>query len=111
MGEVEATLLEHGAVESCVVVARGDDGDDRRLVAYLVPRPGEAPAANDLRAHLKRMLPDYMVPSAFVTLERMPLLPSGKIDRRALPEPRFGASDVAHRAPGTPLEELVAGAF
>ncbi|WP_374015851.1 amino acid adenylation domain-containing protein [Paenibacillus thiaminolyticus] len=83
LGEVEATILQHPAVrETCVLVREADE--DRRLVAYLVFEPGQHAAASDLRFHLRANLPDYMVPQAFVTVEKIPLLPNGKVDRTAL---------------------------
>ncbi|HST60093.1 MAG TPA: condensation domain-containing protein, partial [Longimicrobium sp.] len=108
-GEIEAALRTHDAVTDCVVVARQDPGDnngagERRLVAYVVA--GDADA-DGLRAHLRRTLPDYMVPGAFVLLERLPLTPNGKLDRRALPEPDYAGGE--HVAPRTPVEEVLAG--
>ncbi len=108
-GEIEAALRTHDAVTDCVVVARVDPGDnhdggERRLVAYVVA--GDADA-DGLRAHLRRTLPDYMVPGAFVLLERLPLTPNGKLDRRALPEPDYAAGEYV--APRTPVEEMLAG--
>ncbi|HEU0013521.1 MAG TPA: amino acid adenylation domain-containing protein [Longimicrobium sp.] len=107
-GEVEAALGAHPAVREAAVAVRGE-GADRRLVAYLVPG-GSAPFTTDeLRAHLASRLPEYMVPSAWVTLEAMPLTPSGKVDRRALPEPDPAAGAAGRVPPRTPAEEVVAG--
>ncbi|HYR06445.1 MAG TPA: thioesterase domain-containing protein, partial [Longimicrobium sp.] len=86
-GEIEAALKQHPSVADAVVVALGEDRD-ARLVAYLTPREGAAfPADAELRERLSRSMPDYMVPSAFVALDAIPLTPSGKVDRRALPQP------------------------
>ncbi|HMB06392.1 MAG TPA: amino acid adenylation domain-containing protein, partial [Isosphaeraceae bacterium] len=86
-GEIEAALLRHPAVREAVAVAREDTPGDPRLVAYIVPVDPTAPEAADLRPWLKRSLPDYMVPSAFVTLRALPLSPNGKVDQKALPAP------------------------
>ncbi len=89
LGEVESALANHPGVSQCVVVAREDVPGDKLLAAYFVPRDSAAtPAASGLRAHLKSALPDYMIPSAFVAMERFPLTPNGKIDRKALPKPQ-----------------------
>ncbi|HEX8244312.1 MAG TPA: amino acid adenylation domain-containing protein [Longimicrobium sp.] len=86
-GEIEAALKQHPAVADAVVVVIGEDRH-ARLVAYFAAREGAAaPAAAELRERLARALPEYMVPSAFVALEAIPLTPSGKVDRRALPAP------------------------
>ncbi|WP_083274697.1 MupA/Atu3671 family FMN-dependent luciferase-like monooxygenase [Novosphingobium resinovorum] len=85
LGEIEAALTAHPEVTEAVVVAR-KEGAATRLVAYLAPRTG-APAVEDLRAHLRERLPDFMVPGNFVLLEALPRTPNGKIDRNALPEP------------------------
>jgi amino acid adenylation domain-containing protein len=98
-GEVEAALADHPAVREAVVVAREDAAGGRRLVAYVVPR-GERPAADDLRRHLSGRLPDYMVPSTFEAVAAVPLTPSGKVDRDALPAPAGGRPDL-----GTPFAE------
>ena len=83
---------------------------DKRLVAYVVAADAAAMDAGELRAHLKRSLPDYMVPSAFVVLEALPLTPNGKIDRRALPAPEADAVVRGeYVAPRTPVEEMLAG--
>jgi acyl carrier protein len=89
LGEIEAALATHEAVGEAVVVAREEETGDKRLVAYLVVSEGaqSAPGVRELRAFLKERLPEYMVPSAFVVLEKMPLSPNGKVDRRALPVP------------------------
>ncbi len=84
-GEIEARLLEHPAVSESVVLALGQ-GQDKRLVAYVVA-PADEGLANSLRSHLSAILPDYMVPTAFVRLDAFPLTPNGKLDRRALPAP------------------------
>jgi amino acid adenylation domain-containing protein len=89
IGEIESTLLQHTDVRESVVLAREDMPGDKRLVAYLVSNNGNAPSAAGLREHLKKKLPDYMVPSAFVTLDSMPLTPNGKVNRKVLPPPEF----------------------
>ncbi|HSF39927.1 MAG TPA: amino acid adenylation domain-containing protein [Thermoanaerobaculia bacterium] len=110
--EIEAALGEHPGVAEAVVVAREDTPGDRRLAAYVVARrPEEPPAVPELRSFLKARLPEHMVPAAFVTLESLPLTPSGKVDRRALPAP--GSRSRADReeafvAPRTSSEEAVA---
>ncbi|MET8010137.1 non-ribosomal peptide synthase/polyketide synthase [Streptomyces sp. NPDC005271] len=108
-GEIEAALLDHPAVADVVVVAREDTGH-RRLVAYPVaggPDGDLDPA--ELRAWLKRGLPDYMVPAAFVTLDRVPRTDSGKVDRRALPAPPVQPDAATpYVAPRTPAETELA---
>jgi amino acid adenylation domain-containing protein len=94
LGEVESALAGHPGVRQCVVVAREDVPGDKLLAAYFVPRDAVAsPVPADLRAHLKSALPDYMIPSAFVAMERFPLTPNGKIDRKALPKPHDQSVD------------------
>ncbi|MEA2601554.1 MAG: hypothetical protein QOF89_2546 [Acidobacteriota bacterium] len=109
LGEVEAALLRHPAVAQAVVTARQEAGEPR-LVAYVVPA-GEAPAAGELRGHLRQSLPDYMLPSAFVVLDTLPLNPSGKVDRKALPAPeatREAGSAAAWVDPHNDLERTIA---
>ena len=100
LGEIEAALAAHVAVTSCAVIAREDTPGDKRLVAYVVARPAEG-TASALREHLRSRLPEHMIPASFVFLEALPLAPTGKIDRQALPAP--GASSdrasAAHTAP------------
>ena len=132
-GEIEAALLRHQDVAQAAVVARRDGGPDAReddaredhaldgngpagsgalrLVAYVVAKAGAAaPDAAALRQHLSGLLPDYMVPSAFVMLERLPLTPNGKLDRRALPAP-VAATSTARRLPRTPQEAVLCALF
>ena len=109
LGEVEAALAARPQVRSCAVVAREDEGGDRQLVAYVVPRDGKAPRVQELRAFLREKLPDYMVPARFVQLDLLPLTPNGKVDRRALPAPpREVPGDGDGGAPRTETEKRIA---
>ncbi|MBW7967170.1 amino acid adenylation domain-containing protein [Bradyrhizobium sp. BR 10261] len=106
LGEVEAVMLSHVAVNRSVVDVR-EDRLERRLVAYLVLDGGyPAPSSADLREFCRSRLPDYMVPSAFVVLPSLPLTPNGKLDRRALPPPDYHKEQFV--PPRTPLEVAVA---
>ncbi|HEX6042084.1 non-ribosomal peptide synthetase [Longimicrobium sp.] len=107
-GEVEAVIGTHPAVREAAVAVRGE-GAERRLVAYVVPGEGAAVTTPELRAHVAAHLPDYMVPARWVMLDAMPLTPSGKVDRRALPAPDVDAGAATRVPPRTPAEELVAG--
>ncbi|MBL7256051.1 non-ribosomal peptide synthetase [Paractinoplanes lichenicola] len=96
LGEIEHVLQGHPGVAQAVVVVRDDDGGDKRIVGYVVPKPDAAPGGDtaaflaELPGYLRHRLPDYMVPSAMVALEAIPLTPNGKLDRRALPSPTAG---------------------
>jgi amino acid adenylation domain-containing protein len=94
LGEIEGVLRQHPAINETVVLAREDTPGDKRVVAYFVPTRDAAPTTAALRSFLKEKLPEYMLPSVFVTLKSMPLTPNGKVDRRALPAP-----DQANLAP------------
>ena len=108
LGEIEAVLAKHPSVQQCLAMAREDAPGDQRLVAYVVPASGAAVEDEELRAHLKRSLPDFMLPSTFVELQQFPLTPNGKIDRKALPAPKYKDSE-EYTAPRSPIEEVVAG--
>jgi amino acid adenylation domain-containing protein len=110
-GEVEAALRTHDDIAQAVVSLRGQ-GHDARLVGYLVTRSGSGAAPSGLHEHLREVLPDYMVPAAFVVLPALPLTANGKIDHRALPEPDWGAApSQVPVAPRTPAESRLAAIF
>ncbi|MFJ7073617.1 amino acid adenylation domain-containing protein [Streptomyces sp. NPDC098781] len=106
-GEIEAHLTAIEGITAATVVLREDRPGDQRLVAYLT---GDAPAPDELRTRLGAVLPDYMIPSAFVALDDLPLTPNGKLDRAALPAPATTAGTDG-RAPRTPTEETVTRLF
>jgi amino acid adenylation domain-containing protein len=107
LGEIEAVLTGHPDVTECAVIAREDIPGDKRLVAYIVT---DQPTTDHFRTHLKRHLPDYMIPAHFTSLPKLPLTANGKIDRNALPPPDLGASDARTQqvAPRTPTESRIA---
>ena len=111
LGEIESVLAQHASVQEAVVILSEDETGDKRLIAYFVPASGDgegtAPTDNDLRPYLKERMPEYMVPAAFLQLERMPLTGNGKLDRRALPAPSRGNLGVAFVASRTPVEEML----
>jgi non-ribosomal peptide synthetase component F len=108
--EVEVALHDHPAVKECVVVADNSMPGDVRLVAYIVSHRPEELNVSQLRRHLGEKLPAYMVPALFVTLDEMPLTPSGKIARRALPPPVQSRADLENLfvAPRTIVEQKLA---
>lgn len=110
LGEIEHVLTRHRAVSDAVVLARRDRPGDIRLVAYVVPALEQSPSTNELQSYLRRKLPDYMIPSAFVLLDELPLSTNGKIDRGRLPEPDTGRPQLeqAFESPRTPAEERLA---
>ncbi|MEU3564495.1 amino acid adenylation domain-containing protein [Kitasatospora sp. NPDC006786] len=109
-GEIEAVLARHPSLAQAFVLVREDRPGDRRLVGYAVARPGHAVDQAALRAHVGATLPDYMVPSAIVALDALPLTANGKVDRKALPAPDTAWLG-SGRAPATPREELLCGLF
>ncbi len=109
-GEIEAVLVRHDDVAQAAVIVREDQPGDKRLVAYIVPVPGGEPQASRLRLHAGVSLPDYMIPSAFVTVSDLPLTPNGKLDRKALPAPMQMAAG-GGRGPRTPQEEILCDLF
>nr|NCS31657.1 AMP-binding protein [Microcystis aeruginosa F13-15] len=114
LGEIETVLSQHSGVKTAVVIAREDDTNQKRLVAYIIPQieiistPKEQNSLNitQLRQFLKAKLPEYMIPSAFVILESLPLTPNGKTDYRALPAPEFQSQE-QYIAPRNPIEEIL----
>jgi surfactin family lipopeptide synthetase C len=111
LAEIEMALLDLDDVKQAAVILRGDHAGDQHLVAYVVPAEEPAPAIPELRRALAARLPDYMLPSAFVMLQAMPLTPNGKLDRRALPaaDPIGPLLACAFVAPRTPIEDALAG--
>lgn len=87
LGEIESALASHPAIHHCLVMAREDTPGDKRLVAYIQPRPTQHLSIAAVRSYLRQSLPEYMIPSAFSVLTTFPLTPTGKIDRGALPPP------------------------
>jgi acyl carrier protein len=113
LGEIESALLTHPGVRMAVVLLRVDPRGDKQLDGYYTSQGDTEPDPEQLRAHLARSLPEYMVPTAWVALAEFPLTAARKIDRKALPEPDFGATgaDRSIVPPGTPTEKSVAEIF
>jgi amino acid adenylation domain-containing protein/non-ribosomal peptide synthase protein (TIGR01720 family) len=110
LSEIESVLSQHPAIRETIVLAREDEPDKKRLVAYMVPNGQFEFSVSDLRNFLKEKLPEYMIPSAFVRLKALPLTPNGKVDRQALPAPDSIKPELEGRfvAPRTPVEETIA---
>ena len=107
LGEIESALTRHPQVKEAIALAREDMPGDTRLVAYVTSSNGPL-SPRELREHLKEKLPEYMLPSAFVLLEELPLSPNGKVDRRALPAPETGGREEGYAPPRTPVEAGIA---
>jgi amino acid adenylation domain-containing protein/non-ribosomal peptide synthase protein (TIGR01720 family) len=97
LGEIETVIATHEAVREAVVTADVQEGGTKRLIAYLVLHPGAQPSLGEVRQFLAERLPGYMVPSAFVIMDQLPLTPSGKVNRRALPAPSTVEREVKER--------------
>ena len=115
LAEVESVLARYHGLAHAVVVAREVEDGEKRLIAYVVAEAGQVDTGRQfdiagLRAHATELLPEYMVPSAFVTLDSLPLTPNGKVDRKALPEPVVEASS-NYRAPQTARQEILCSLF
>ncbi|MGV9928880.1 non-ribosomal peptide synthase/polyketide synthase, partial [Nocardia rhamnosiphila] len=109
LGEIEAAVLAHPDVAQAAVIVREDTPGDHRIVAYVVSETEDEPDTEAIRDGVGQRVPSYMVPSAVVVLDRIPLTINGKLDRRALPAPVFESG--GSRAASTPIEEIVAGVF
>ncbi|HLG79306.1 MAG TPA: amino acid adenylation domain-containing protein, partial [Ktedonobacteraceae bacterium] len=111
LGEIEAQLARHPEVKEAVVVVREEGQGEKRLVGYVIGKDvSSPPSAESLREHLKGMLPEYMVPSAFVQLQAFPLTPNGKLDRRGLPAPDLSSyASRQYEPPQGKVEEMLAG--
>ena len=103
LGEIEGALAKHPGVREGVVVAREDTPGDKQIVAYFVPQ-SVAPGAAELRQYLQKQLPEYMVPSAFVVLESLPMTPNGKVNRRGLPAPQVPTAVATFAMASDPLQ-------
>ncbi|MHB1327790.1 MAG: MupA/Atu3671 family FMN-dependent luciferase-like monooxygenase, partial [Gemmatimonadales bacterium] len=109
LGEIEAIVEQHPTVREAVVIAREDVPGDKRIVAYVVARAGQRPDATEIRQAVGARLPEYMIPSHVVVLERLPRTPNLKIDRKALPTPDHVAAPTAsYVQPGSELEQTIA---
>ena len=110
LGEIEARLALHTGIQESLVIAREETSGEKRLVAYLVPRQDCQVDVGALRRELQAALPDYMIPTAFVTLDRLPLTANGKVDRCALPapDPAAAVDGPTHEPPQGDLEEALA---
>ncbi len=110
LGEIEVMLRDHEAIKDVVALVREDAPGAQRLVAYLIPEGEDRPEVKALREFIGQRLPDYMIPGVFVYLDAFPLLPNGKINRRALPEPEVSREDlgVDYAPPSTPEEASLA---
>src|SRR6185503_3450014 len=111
LGEIEAVLSQHPTVRESLVMAREDSPDEKQLVAYIVPRGEQTATIGELRSFLQAKLPDYMIPSVFVSLEAIPLTSNAKVDRKTLPAPDSIRPELekVYVPPGTHVEEMLAG--
>ncbi|OQY29316.1 MAG: hypothetical protein B6244_04180 [Candidatus Cloacimonetes bacterium 4572_55] len=113
LGEIESILSQHPAIKESVIIVNEDPSGDKRLAAYFIPTGDSSPfdfESHELREYLKKKAPDYMIPSFFLPLEKFPLTPNGKIDRRSMPTPDLTQleSDDQFVSPRNPIEEVLA---
>jgi acyl carrier protein len=113
LGEIESVLRQHSGISDVIVMAREDVPGDKRLIAYVLGKPDQKLKISELHNHLLASLPDYMVPSAFVLLDKMPLLANGKVDREALPTPEYSRKllEEEYLAPRNEVEQSLAKIF
>jgi amino acid adenylation domain-containing protein/FkbH-like protein len=111
LGEIEAVIGKHSAIKQGVVIAREDVAGDKRLVAYVVAKSGQQVSTAELRDWVHASLPEYMVPAAWVQMEKLPLSPNGKVDRKNLPAPEYLRPELQgeYLTPRTSEEEMIAG--
>ena len=110
LGEIEAVMLQYPTVREAVVQIR-DLADSQSLVAYVVPKNQQLLTISELRQFLESKLPNYMIPSAFVTLKALPLNPNGKVDRKALPIPNLARSETVFVLPRNDAEKIIASIY
>jgi amino acid adenylation domain-containing protein len=113
LGEIESVIRESEGIKECAAAVKEDEDGNKRLVAYVAREPGSSISISELRSHVAKKLPEYMVPSAYMILDELPLTPSGKINRPALPEPgraRRG-QESTFISPRNVIEEVLAGIF
>ncbi len=104
-GEVAVVLNQHASVRASIVIAKEDTPGEKELIAYVVPAAGAKVKANELRDHVRKSLPDYMVPAQFVPIDSIPVTANGKVDRAALPSPNGKRNSAAYVEARTPVEE------
>ena len=108
LGEIETALANHPEVGEAVVIVREDTPGDQRLVAYMVAMPQMRLDTTIVKAKLRDQLPEFMIPSAFMILDCMPLTPNGKTDRSKLPKPDYAGTGALFVSPRSPIEEALA---
>jgi hypothetical protein len=101
-------MMQHPSVHDAIVITRTENSVDQRLVAYYTAKADKSCEANDLPEYLRKKLPGYMIPAYFVQLDKLPLSPSGKIDRRSLPVPEAGRQLPGYIAPRNEVEQILA---
>lgn len=110
LGEISTVLEQHADIRQAVSIVREDQPGDQRITAYYIPHSGSSPSVSELRCHLQRQLPEYMIPSYFVEMEVFPLTQSGKTDKKLLPSPVLSRSMIGHAfiAPETSIQKELA---